>query len=348
MTNKTTLRPMAEQMPGMLAKMDDPWGITWRLVNFIKRFSLHRSLRLLSGLLRGINYERPVFVIGVPRSGTTMLFHLLRESPELGALPREGHDMWRTYHHPRYAGWRSDAVGRGQVKWGEARFINAYLYSYTVETKRFVEKTPENSLRIPYLLDLFPDALFVIIKRNPGDVINSLINGWRHPAGRYRSYFVPQDLHIPSYPHRRRWCFALIEGWRDYVSSPIPQIAFAQWEQCTKAISAARDMVPASRWLELHFEQLLIQPDETLLRICEAIDIQKSQILHEKLETLIAQPVNALSAPAIGKWRGQNEQEISQLLPQLASIAPEAGYRLDAERGQFEIIGSGKKSGGLF
>jgi hypothetical protein len=121
------MQQMEEQLPGFWRRFDDPFGITWRVVNACKRVSFHRTVRFLSGCIRPVHYQRPVFVIGVPRSGTTMLFYLLRESSELGALPREGHDVWRMFHHPRSSGWRSDVVGKGKVRIGERRFIKAYF-----------------------------------------------------------------------------------------------------------------------------------------------------------------------------------------------------------------------------
>lgn len=330
------MREMEEQLPALLRTLDDPFGITWRVINICKRISFYRTVRFLSGYVRMISYERPIFVIGVPRSGTTMLFHCLRESDQLGALPHEGHDVWRTFHHPRSIGWHSDVVKKGEVRLGEHRFVNAYFYSWC-GSKRFVEKTPENCLRIPYLLDLFPDAVFVVIKRNPCDVINSLINGWRHPTGRYRSYYVLQDLRIPQYPYRRRWCFCLIEGWRDYVASPIHHIALAQWEQCSKAILAARALVPPNNWIEVYFEHILERPYETLPYICRGVGIPHTPALDKKLADLLAEPINALSSPGVSKWRRENKQEITELLPRIAPVALESGYFIDVKTGDFEI-----------
>ncbi len=192
-------------MPAWLEWLDDPWGIVWRASNLVRGFSPRRMVRLAAGLGRNLHYQRPLFIVGASRSGTSMLFRLLRESRSLGSLPGEGHNLWRAFHHPRSSGWESDAVGPGQLRFGERRFVKACLRSH-FEGSRFVEKTPENAFRIPYLLDLFPDALFVVMWRDPCDVINSLINGWRDSAGRFRSYFVPEDLQIPGYRHRRQWC----------------------------------------------------------------------------------------------------------------------------------------------
>lgn len=326
-TSSSTPLSRREQIPALLRPFDDPYGIMWRSWNLVRRLSARRTARFLAGYANPPRYERPVFILGVPRSGTTMLFQLLRTSSQLDALGGEGHDVWRMYHHPRYHGWRSDAVGAGALGPGEKRFVNAYFYSY-IGHHRFVEKTPENCLRVPYLLDLFPDAQFVVIRRNPCDVINSLINGWRHPAGKYRSYFVPEDLHIPDHEARRRWCFALIEGWRDYRSASIPEIAFEQWRQLVVALEEARALVPDERWTEIAFEDLITEPRATVAHLYRRIDIRPEPQLEVTLTDLLVNPVNALTPPGRDKWRSQNRNEIESLLPRIAQIAPRAGYHV--------------------
>lgn len=321
-----------EPMPRLLRPFDDPYGITWRSWNLVRRLSARRAARFLAGYANPPRYERPVFILGVPRSGTTMLFHLLRSSSHLGALRGEGHDVWRMYHHPRYHGWRSDAVGVGELGPGERRFVHAY-FSASVGDQRFVEKTPENCLRVPYLLDLFPDAQFVAIRRDPCDVINSLINGWRHPAGKYRSYFVPEDLDIPGYDARRRWCFALIEGWRDYASAPIAEIAFEQWRQLAVALDDARGLVDPDRWTEVYFQDVIERPEPTLARLYDRIGIPNEPALETRLADLLASPVNALTPPGRDKWRDQNPDEIAMLLPRIAAVAPRAGFAVDPVSG---------------
>ena len=324
------------QMPGWLKTLDDPYGITWRAANVIRRASARRMLRFVEGYLRFVQHKRPVFVIGVPRSGTTSLFRFLSGSSQLGSLNREGHDIWRRYHHPRRHGWQSDAVGAGQVGFGERRFVSAYFYAH-IGLQRFVEKTPENALRILYLLDLFPDAYFIIIKRNPCDVINSLINGWREPAGRFRSYYLPEDLSIPGYPHRRRWCFVLINGWREYVSAPVPRIAYAQWAACAKEIARARALVESSRWFELYLEAVMDRPAEILSDIYEFLELKREVDWEERVREMMKSPANILTAPGRDKWREQNREEIEELLPDIAQVALEAGYWLDPTSGKCEI-----------
>src|SRR5207248_5218399 len=63
----------------------------------------------------------PIFVIGSPRSGTTLLYELLKASPDTGGLGGEGHPLWEAYHHPREHGWASNALAAHDVRNGEAQ-----------------------------------------------------------------------------------------------------------------------------------------------------------------------------------------------------------------------------------
>jgi tRNA A-37 threonylcarbamoyl transferase component Bud32 len=328
------VQSMRGPLPPAWERFDDPWGITWRAVKLFQRLSLRRTLRFGRAFVGGGCFERPVFIIGAPRSGTTMLLRLLGESDELAGFPHEGHNIWRAFHHPRASGWRSDHVGAGEVRPGERRWVNALLRAYLAGT-RFVEKTPENSLRILYLLDLFPDAHFVVMMRNPCDVIHSLVTGWRHPQGRFRSYFVPENLNIPGYPYRRQWCFTLIEGWRRYTSASLETIAFEQWRQSVTALAAARPLVPEAHWHEFALESFVADPQYHLRALCAGIGIHCTPRLLAKLDHVVATPVNGFFPPGPHAWRQGDHEAMSALLPRIAEAAGMAGYRLDPATGDF-------------
>src|SRR5436190_2177210 len=98
------------QISAKLAAFDDPYGIVWRINNALRRFSVTRLIRFLQGLVTAPTYGRPILIVGMPRSGTTMLFHVLRACETLGSRPSEGHNIWRRFHHPRKSEWTSDHV----------------------------------------------------------------------------------------------------------------------------------------------------------------------------------------------------------------------------------------------
>lgn len=321
-----------EQMPGLLAHLDDRYGIVWRVANAIRRVSVARTARFMRAWIQPQVHRAPILIVGMPRSGTQLLFHLLQESPQLGSMPREGHDVWRAYHHPRLGAWRSDRVGAGEIRRGERRFVNAWFSSYC-GGRRLLEKTADNLVRVPYLLELFPDACFVVVKRNPCDVLNSYINMWRQPQGRFRSYFVPAELRIPTYPHRHRWCSTLIDGWRELTTAPVPEIAFAQWLEYVRCLAEARRLVPPSQWVELSFEEMMSRPEATMAGVYERIGIEPDAGMAAKLSELLANPINALSPPGHEKWRTGNADEVRALLPRLVAPAASLGYLLDPATG---------------
>ncbi len=316
-------RDLSRQTPTWLSRFEDPWGIVWRTSNLARRVSFTRTARFAAALLQRQSFDRPLFILGAPRSGTTMVFRWLAGAPGFGALPREGHDLWRAYHHPRYTGWGSDAVGAGRLGLGERRFAGAFLRSYFSE-RRFVEKTPENSLRVPYLLDLFPDARFLVVRRDPLATIRSMIAGWRDPHGRFRSYYVPEDLTIPGYPHRRQWCFALIEGWRDLKAEPIPNIAAAQWKTCAAALTAARESVGQQIWMEIRLEDLLENPAKVAGDVYRFAGIDPDAGIAAKLAHLVRNPVYASASQP-------SDDEVQLVAPSLAGLCEQTGYRLSKE-----------------
>ncbi len=322
-------------------KLDDPWGISWRTGNFIRRFDFQRTLTQTAAFIRGANYCRPIFILGVPRSGTTTLFHLLRESNQLAALATEGHNLWRFFHHPRFSGWRSDVVTQEQALPWERRFACAFIRAnaaYHPDAERFVEKTPENSLRVSYLNALFPDAIFIVLNRNPGDVLNSIINGWRHPQGRFRSYFVPSQLTIPEYSWPHQWCFALIPGWRNLTSSTIPEVALAQWISISEHLIAGRKAIPHERWIELSFEELTAKPERHLKLLSNRLGLRQDAAIESAWREILETPRNSLSEPGLDKWRRENREAILPLLPRIKTLAAQFGYDIHGKGEALEII----------
>lgn len=50
----------------------------------------------------------PVIIVGAPRSGTSLLFHILRTTQPLWSLPSEGFHIWNNISHPSLYNWSSE------------------------------------------------------------------------------------------------------------------------------------------------------------------------------------------------------------------------------------------------
>lgn len=320
------MNQVKEQVPENLRRFDDPWGLTWRLKNAIQRISLRKFWRYQSARSKAPLHQRPIFILGAPRSGTSMIFRLLSTHPELGSLGREGHDMWRRFHHPRREGWCSDALGSGQIAVGEREFIRRYLYMH-FDHPRFVEKTPENCLRLAYLKELYPDASYVFVRRDPREVMSSMLNGWRHPLGRFRSYFVPEKLDIPGYNHPHQWCFALIENWRDFKSQPLPRIVAEQWKQIIRGALNGRQCIGPAQWIELDLSEFAANPREEMRLMLTKLGLSfDDSLLDLASENTV---VNAMEDSTPGNWH-LNASELAGVLPLVKNEIKACGYDYDS------------------
>lgn len=120
--------------------------------------------------------KEPIFVIGCSRSGTTLVYKTFSESQYLGSLQKETHDFWVQLHPLAERNWESHTIDQTLASEQDKNRATRYFYTLTGK-QRIVDKNNQNGLSVPYLYRLFPDAHFVYIKRNPGDNIDSLING---------------------------------------------------------------------------------------------------------------------------------------------------------------------------
>src|SRR5436190_3091031 len=270
--------------------------------------------------------SRPILLIGCPRSGTSVLLQALLRSPTLGSVQSEGHILWEVHHHPRDRGWDSDALGAEAVSDRERAYVYLAI-RLVVRGRRFVDKTPENSLRIPYLRSLFPDASFVFLRRRAADNVSSLMDGWR-ARPRFVTYRLPERLDGLGSLSGDRWSFVLVPGWRELRFSPLEEICARQYVACNEAALAAREAVEPSRWLDVAYEDLTASPVDTTRRLFERLDLPFDRSVESFAAGLHRTPgPTALTPPRPGKWREHNRAEVERILPPVAPTEERLGYR---------------------
>jgi hypothetical protein len=267
-----------------------------------------------------------VFLIGCPRSGTSLLFEALRSAPSLASLPGEGHLLWDAFHHPRKHDWKSNALTETDIT--ERERASIYLMIGAIaRSRRFLDKTPKNCLRIPYLKALFADASFVFLRRRAADNINSLIQGWRaYP--RYVTYRLPIPLQgAPG--SNRAWSFALVDGWRQLRTAPLEEICAHQYLVCNEALLAGRKTLPHTDVIDVFYEDFVAHPRAEFKRILAGLSVDYDDRLGDAVERLCARPINALTAPAPDKWRRENQTLVERVLPLVADVERHLGYDAD-------------------
>lgn len=157
----------------------------------------------------------PVFLLSLPRSGSTLLQRVLSMHPEVATTSEtwlmlpfvyalEGKGLYSDYgtvfgHLGIEAMTATIPDGRQTVRDALAGFATELYGAASPETARyFLDKTPRYSLIAPSLVDIFPGAKFLFLWRDPLSVISSCIRSlWAdefHPA----RLDIDLDLGVPG------------------------------------------------------------------------------------------------------------------------------------------------------
>lgn len=160
---------------------------------------------------------QPVFVLGAPRSGTSMMQWALRQHPELWG-GQESDFMVPLVEHLREI--HEFGSRRGELHWlsGQGVGVDEFLeymgvglnalYTNRAGGRRWVEQTPQYTLHMEEILSLLPGAVFVMMLRDGRDVVESLknfVNPVEHlEASQLWSRFVSVGLDFNAGPHGDR------------------------------------------------------------------------------------------------------------------------------------------------
>jgi hypothetical protein len=280
----------------------------------------------------GEKVERPVIVGGCPRSGTTLLRSMLHSHSEM-AMPRETRfvieawqrrrafgDMRQAENRRRLAAWIFDQPQTLHRRFGldrdfaVERLVAApptlgsvlatpfLLYSEKHGKPRWGDKRPKYASRMTAVWDLFPDAQFVNVVRDP------------------------------------RACVASMRklGWFDGRIAP----ALEMWEHSITTVAAWASRLASDQILEVAYEDLVTEPDVVLARIARfsrlAADseaIQQMLRYHERKEVRSERYHSNLASPPdparVSGWHTVLEPDEIALIehavgPRMAELGYEA------------------------
>ncbi len=252
---------------------------------------------------RDEEFDRPVFIVSSPRSGSTLLFETLARARNVCTIGGESHGLIETIGglHPAVRGYESnrldaDAASADVALALRARFIAALRDRNGAAPARFplrmLEKTPKNSLRVPFLARVFPEAHFVYLYRDPRETLASMIEAWQ--SGTFCTY---PDLPGWSGPP---WSLLLTPGWRELSGRPLAEIVTAQWEAASRILLGDLEALPKERWTAVRYATLLEQPQAEITRLCAAVDFEWDSVLDGQGLPLSRYTV---SKPDPQKWR---------------------------------------------
>lgn len=249
-----------------------------------------------------------VFLLGFPRSGTTLLEQVLASHPEVEALEERETliDAQRAFQMQP-----SDVARLARASEAElAPLRAAYWAKVRAEGaepagKVFVDKHPLHTFRLPLILKLFPDAKILFARRDPRDVVLSC--------------------------YRRR--FAMSGSAYQLLTLP----GAAGYYDAAMRLADRLEPALGPRTQIVRHEALVEDFDKVVGEVCAFLGLPWSDAMRnfadKARDRAVATPSGAqlsrgLSAEGVGAWRRYKDQ-LAPVLPTLGAWVAEYGY--DAE-----------------
>ncbi|HEY2678027.1 MAG TPA: sulfotransferase [Steroidobacteraceae bacterium] len=262
---------------------------------------------------------RPVFIVAAPRSGSSLLFETLACSDRVVTLGGEAHWLIESIAElsPGAPGVDSNRLSAGQATAPIIERIHGQILERLVDRlgepifdeggRIFLEKTPKNALRIPFLGQVFPDALFIFLWREPRANIGSIMEAWK--AGKWQTYPRLDGFELP-------WSLLLPPGWQEMRGKPLEELAAFQWKVTNTIVLDDLAAIPASRWTTVDYDSLVSNPAKIIRRLCGFIGIDVDPPLELRLKQPLPPARHTLTPPDPEKWK-RHESAIERILPTL-------------------------------
>ncbi|MBW2281275.1 MAG: sulfotransferase [Deltaproteobacteria bacterium] len=262
----------------------------------------------------------PIFIIGAPRSGTSILYEKLARHPDLAwisNITKKVPDsllvtrligLFRDDHRPteakkiwgRYADLNESKPGRKDATPRATRFLRRVVRNNLklFHKPRFLSKDCGNSLRMEFLDEIFPDAIFIHIIRDGRAVAHSTLRV-RETKDRFWGIRPP--------------------GWKDLVDRPAIEASAMQWEWTLEAVRNSAEGLPESRYMEVRYEDFVDDPEGVLRAIGDKCGLEwDAAFLKELVSDVSSQDF---------KWRERlSPEEVEMLHGLIGKSLADLGY----------------------
>ncbi|MDH5477051.1 MAG: sulfotransferase [Nitrospinota bacterium] len=248
-----------------------------------------------------------VFIVGSPRSGTTILSEVLDRHRDI------------TQWYEPYFIWDwgignldDDVRVEGMLTPDHRRFIQKEfgLFRQKSGSKVVIDKSPEHCFKIPFVQAVFPEARWIHLIRDGRDVTLSIKREWDlrrdivkglslakfyrevstmmrlHHFWRNRiqiglfEFMNMKSLNPLKYLNKSKWKGTAgwgprFPGWQEELEKlSLAQFTAMQWARSVEYTLEGLAAAPKGNVLDVRYEEFLDRPDEQLERICGFLGLE--------------------------------------------------------------------------
>lgn len=280
----------------------------------------------------------PIVIIGAPRSGTNMLRDVLARLPGVATWPcDEINYIWRHGNVRHTSDEFTEQMARASVVKYIRRQFDWVARRYGV--KRVVEKTCANSLRVPFVDRVVPEARYLFIYRDGFDAVGSAMKRWKAdldiPYLARKARFVPAT-DLPFYALRYFWNRVYrvlsreerlafwgpqLDGMRALLEKySLEEVCALQWRRCVDLADEAFRQMPEEQVCRISYERFVKRAAGELRRISEFLGLEGSEVE-------LANAVADVSPNSVGRGRQELGEDLAnRLAPLIADTQQAMGY----------------------
>jgi len=284
----------------------------------------------------------PVVILGAGRSGTNALRDAITGLAGFETWPcDEINPIWRHGN----IDWPNDAIppAKAAAPRDSIRLAFKRIWRSSDKPDFVVEKTCANTLRVPFVDAVIPEAKYIHIIRDGVDVVASAQKRWRGEMElaslpyywakikyapktdlpRYGLSFVKNRIAMVRSAEKRMDIWGPRFEGMDEMSrngADLDAICATQWVRCVEATEAALAAMPAEKSLTLRYEEFTAKPTETLTRILSFLGHGSASV--EQVETAVAE----VSTQSIRKGRKALVGDTDALLDIMRPTLLRLGY----------------------
>jgi hypothetical protein len=295
------------------------------------------------------------FIIGSPRSGTTILGNILNHHPEIAEW-YEPYYLWEKYFPCKTDDiWLEEHLNK-EIK---ERILKEYrIFLRKAKKSVVLEKSPGHELNMGIIHKIFQDAKWIHLLRDGRDVTLSINKEWilrsqlvknkdfarlfkvawnmlkRQPFWRYRIMAVLYELQSTfslnpvRYLNKSRWQGKegwgnRFRGWKGYLRMHSTlEFNAMQWIKSVEAVQDYWSILPEKNRIEIKYEDLLGSPEKTLGRIFKILEVDTPAGFFDEIPTLKKNNFH--------KWSKEfKKEQLTEISPILTEKLLYLGYEND-------------------